>query len=67
MSQDNSLLVACGDVVVVAATRNAATAGDVAAAGCGWGYGFNIMRSHNHNLTPTYNHQGVIWDPLQST
>ena len=31
MSLDNSLLVACGDVVVVAAVRNVSTTGDVAA------------------------------------
>ena len=31
MSPDNSLLVACGDVVVVVAMRNAATVGDVVA------------------------------------
>ena len=31
MSPDNSLLVACGDVVVAAAVHNAAVAGDVAA------------------------------------
>ena len=32
MIPDNSLLIACGDVVVVAATCNVATMGDVAAA-----------------------------------
>ena len=32
MSPDNSLLVACGDAVVAAATRNAAATGDVVAA-----------------------------------
>ena len=32
MSPDNSLLVACGDAVVVAAACNAAAVGDVAAA-----------------------------------
>ena len=31
MIPDNSLIVACGDAVVVAAARNAATVGDVAA------------------------------------
>ena len=31
MSPDNSLLVACGDAVVVVAVRNAAAVGDVAA------------------------------------
>ena len=34
MSLDNSLLVACGDVVVVATVRNAAAVGDVAAIVC---------------------------------
>ena len=40
MSLDNSLLVACGDVVVVAATRNTTAANDVAAVdGVGVGVG----------------------------